>query len=396
MKLKLLSLFVLSTISLSAQSKYEAGYVVKLSGEKVNAMILYQDWAKNPNNVEVKMGEEKFVHSPKDIKGFGLDNGVYYESYNGKIDQSSQFYNRLSEDKNPEWVETSIFLKQLVDGPVRLFTHDNNVAVTYYFKKDQEEIKPLIYKTYKTSTGHSATNEQFKNQLRANVYCGEQDVKKIKYKTSDLENYFVSYNQCVSQTDYVYNSTERTKNKIEFGIQAGIRSEKNFVNYPVYEASHSFSATSPTFGINAEYQFPFLQNRYALAIEANYFHFKRQDVQANPRFGLAVERKFIEIPLGLQYYVMNDTDHKLFLGAFYNIKIDLANSNYTEVVYSESSKTDIDNISSFSLGAGYQWKNLGVKARYNMNSKFDVGQYMKGETSSFSLNLFYKFTKLEF
>lgn len=396
MKLKLLSLLFLTAIFASAQSKYEDGYIINLNGEKVDVSIQYQDWAKNPNVIEFKINDEKFVKTPKEIKAFGLYNGVYYESYNGKIDQSSQFYNRLSEDKQPEWAESSTFLKRLVDGPANLFVHDNNTAVTYYYKINQGEINPLIYKTYKTDSGNSAYNEQFKNQLRANVFCGNLEINKVKYKSTDLENYFESYNECVSGSDYVRHSIEKTKSKIEFGIQAGIRSETNDVDYPAYDASHSFSSTSPTFGVNAEYQFPFLKNRYALAVEANYFHFKRQDVQANPRFGLAIERKIIEIPVGLQYYIMKDADHKLFVGAFYNIKLDLANSNYTEVVYSESNKTDIDNISSFSLGAGYQWKNLGIKVRYNLNSKFDVGEYMKGETSSVSLNLFYKFKTFQF
>lgn len=396
MKLTLLSLSLLAGITANAQSNYEEGYVIQLNGDKVEAMIRYQDWAKNPNVIEFKINGEKNVKTPKEIKGFGLNNGVYYISYNGKVDQSSQFYNRLSEDKQPEWVETSTFLKRLVEGPASLFVYDNNTAVTYYYNLNDGEISPLIYKMYKTDMGNSAYNEQYKNQLRANVYCGGQEINKVKYKYSDLENYFETYNECVSGADYVRYSTEKTKSIVEFGIQAGIRSEKNNVDYPVYNAAHTFSATSPTFGINAEYQFPFLKNRYALAVEANYFHFKRQDIQANPRFGLAIERKIVEIPLGLNYYIMKEAQYKLFVGAFYNFKIDLSDSNYTEVVYSESNKSNINNISSFSLGAGYQWKNLGIKARYNLNSKFDVSEYMKGNTSSFSLNLFYKFKTISF
>ncbi|QTV05129.1 PorT family protein [Faecalibacter bovis] len=396
MNKKFYLLLTLVTFPLAAQNKYEKGYIIDLNNKTIPVEISYQDWARNPNEIEVKHNGEIKKYTPKTIKEFGLDNGINYVSYNGNIDKSSQFYNRISEIKQPEWVEISTFLKTTVNGPSKLYVHDNNTTITYFFSKEDGDIKPLIYKIYRDNQTTTKKNEQFKNQLRSNVYCGDVNLNKVNYSKNSLEKYFIDYNSCITNGEFQHRQDVITKNKIEFGIQAGIRSEKNYVNYPVYEASHNFSAVSPTFGINAEYQFPFLQNRYALAMEANYFHFKRQDVQANSRFGLAVERKIIEIPLGLQYYVMNDTDHKLFVGAFYNIKLDLANSNYTEVVYSESSKTDIDNISSFSLGAGYQWKNIGVKARYNINSKFDVGEYMKGETSSISLNLFYKFKKLEF
>lgn len=396
MKLKLLSLLSLFAVTTFAQSRLEPGYFINLSGQKEPAIIQYQDWARNPSVVEVKIGEEKLKFTPKQIKGFGLDNGIFYESYNGKVDQSSQFYTHLSEDKEPEWVETSTFLKRLVDGPAALYVYDNNTAVTYYYKKEADDIKPLIYKTYKSSTGSTAYNEQFKNQLRANFYCGDQNIKQLKYRTNSLEDYFIQYNQCISDGEFTYVPTVNTKNKVSFGVQLGLRSEQNQVTYPAYQAEHEFSAVSPTIGLNAEYQFPFLKNRYALAIEANYFHFKRQDVQATPRFGLAIERKIIEIPLGLQYYLMNDQEHKIFVGAFYNFKIDLSSSNYTEVVYSESNKTAIDNISSFSIGAGYQWKNLGLKGRYNIKSSFDVGNYINGETSSVSFNLFYKFKTFQF
>jgi len=396
MKFKLLTPLCLISGSLFAQNNQDKGYIINLSGERIEAEIQYQDWARNPTTIDVIIGGQKIKYSPKQIIGFGFDNGVFYESYNGKIDQSSQFYNRLSEDKEPEWIETSVFLKRLIQGPAQLYVHDNNTVVTYYFKKEGEEIKPLIYKIYKNQNGQSAYNEQFKNQLRANVFCGDANFKSLKYKASDLENYFVEYNQCTLGDEYQAQTKVYTKNRVEFGVQAGIRSEKNYVHYPAYAASHEFSATSPTVGLNIEYQFPFLQNKYAVAVEANYFHFKRQDVQANPRFGLAIERKIIEIPVGLQYYLLKQQDHKAFIGAFYNIKIDLANANYTEVVYSETNRSNIENISSFSLGAGYQWKNLGIKARYNLKSNFEVGEYMKGNTSSFSVNLFYKFAKMEF
>jgi len=221
-------------------------------------------------------------------------------------------------------------------------------------------------------------------------------VNKVNYTKNSLEKYFIDYNTCITNGDFQHNQEVNTKNVIEFGIQTGIRVEKNNVQYDAFDISNSFNATSPTFGINAEYQLPFLKNKYAIALEANYFHFKRQDVQASPRFGLAIERKIIEIPIGVKYYIKNDNEHKVFLDAFYNAKIDLSDSNYTEVVYSESFKDQIDNISSFSIGLGYQWRNLGLKARYNLKSKIDVGNYMSGDTSSFSLNLFYKFAKLKY
>ena len=396
MKKITLLLALIGSIPVFAQSKIQSGYIVTNFNKKVNVEINYSDWAKNPNTIEVIENGQTKKYSPKDIKEFGLDNGIKYVSYNGKIDLSGQNYNNLSEIREPEWGDISTFLKTTVDGSTKLYVYDNNNTVTYYFSKDDYDIKPLIYKIYKGDLSSTMKNEQFKNQLRVNAYCGNANLNRINYTKKDLEKYFIDYNNCASQQNIQIESNSLTKSVIEFGVQAGIRSEKNYVNFPAYVVDHEFNGTSPTFGVNAEYQFPFLKNKYALALEANYFHFKRQEIQASQRFGLAVERKIVEIPIGIKYYIKNDNLHKVFIDAFYNAKIDLSDSNYAEVVYSESAKAEINNISSFSLGAGYQWKNLGIKGRYNLNSNFEVGTYMKGHTSSFSLNIFYKFAKIEF
>ncbi|RLZ11394.1 porin family protein [Faecalibacter macacae] len=393
---KITLLLSLISLPLLAQTKLEKGYIIDLNNQTIPVEIYYQDWAKNPNEIEAKINGELKKYTPKTIKEFGLENGINYVSYNGKIDNSSQFYNRISETKQPEWVETSTFLKTTVNGPSKLYVHDNNTTITYFFSKEDGEIKPLIYKIYKETQTTTSKNEQFKNQLRSNVYCGDVNVNKVNYTKNSLEKYFIDYNSCITNGAFKHNKDVSTKNIIEFGVQAGIRSEKNYVHYTSYDVENKFNGTSPTFGVNAEYQLPFLKNKYAIALEANYFHFKRQDVQASPRFGLAIERKIIEIPIGIKYYIKNDNEHKVFLDAFYNAKINLSDANYTEVVYSESAKTEIANMSSFSIGAGYQWKNLGLKARYNLKSSFDVGTYMSGDTSSFSLNLFYKFARIEF
>lgn len=65
MKLKLLSLLSLFAVTTFAQSRLEPGYFINLSGQKEPAIIQYQDWARNPSVVEVKIGEEKLKFTPK-------------------------------------------------------------------------------------------------------------------------------------------------------------------------------------------------------------------------------------------------------------------------------------------------------------------------------------------
>lgn len=393
---KLTTLLLLSSTTLFAQSNYEDGFIINLNDSKIPLQVKFEDWSSNPNKIEVIQDGEKKQYSPKEIKGFGTNNGQLYLSYNGKIDVSSQFYNQLTESREPIWKEESTFLKTIVKGNTNLLMHDNNNIVTFYYQSSNNNIQPLIYKIYNDKVSVKK-NEQFKNQLRANVHCGTTNWNKLKYSKSDLENYFIKYNTCVSGDEGTSAKTvNNTKSVIEFGVQVGIRNENNKIAFPFLDIEHEFKGTSPTVGVNAEYQFPFLKNRYALAIEANYFHFKRQEVEVNPRFGMGMERKIIEVPVGIKYYIKNNDEHKVFIDAYYNAKINLSSANYAEALYSESFKQELSNISSFSFGLGYQWKNLGIKGRYNFNSSFDVGKYMLGETSSVSLNVFYKFSRLTF
>ena len=53
MKNKLYLLFTLITIPLTAQNKLEKGYVIDLNNQTIPVEICYQDWAKNPNEIEL-------------------------------------------------------------------------------------------------------------------------------------------------------------------------------------------------------------------------------------------------------------------------------------------------------------------------------------------------------
>lgn len=199
---KTLSVFLsLCIVLISAQIKFEKGYIIGSNDVKKEVLIKNQGWANNPESFSYKADEAsgESIGNPSTIKEFGIYNDVKYVTYNGDIDYSSDNTGDLSSIKEPEFKKVSVFLKEISTGNKNLYSYQGRNVIRYFYSDSDSSIKPLIYKKYFFNGNNLqvATNEEYIDQLKtifSDDNTAQAIVSKTKYTSSDLKKVFSTYN----------------------------------------------------------------------------------------------------------------------------------------------------------------------------------------------------------
>jgi len=192
MKLRLLfTILFLSAISVFSQTKYEAGYIIRANGQKVECLIKNEDWKGSPTTFEYKVGEngEIKIGNTSNIKEFGSGENFKYIVETLAVEQSSDKVGNLTEDRNPDFKEETLFLKVLVEGNASLYYSMRNGENRFFYKMNDGEIEQLIYKRYLTSSKQIAENNRYKQQLATDFECPNSqnlNFDNLEYKKSSL------------------------------------------------------------------------------------------------------------------------------------------------------------------------------------------------------------------
>ena len=192
--------FILFTVS--AQITYQKGYFIDNEGAKIEGLIKNIDWRNNPNSINYKGHEndDNQTVSIEEIQEFGIYGFSKYVKADVQLDLSSSNLNNLNYDKNPDFVADTLFLKVLVEGTATLYGYTAKHLTRYFFKLQNSEIEPLIFKKYRLEGDKVRSNNQFKQQLHNSLSCqglSSINISGVEYKKKDLEKYFVDYNNCV-------------------------------------------------------------------------------------------------------------------------------------------------------------------------------------------------------
>ncbi|MGW9686270.1 hypothetical protein [Flagellimonas sp. 2504JD1-5] len=218
-KLTALLLIAMTTIAHS-QIEFEKGYIVNNSGERIECYIKNAGWSYAPKKIAYKLTKdsEKNIGTIESIKEFSVPGEFKYSRQKVAIDRSSNSIIHLSYDKNPEFVEETLFLEVLVDGRATLFYYHENYFTRFFYKKGDGVIEQLVYKPYRTSTRITnenkyvrkilknnrglAENNWFRQQLWNALYCEsftKKRFEKLRYQTKPLVSLFNDFNKCVSK-----------------------------------------------------------------------------------------------------------------------------------------------------------------------------------------------------
>jgi len=366
-----------------AQIKFEKGYIINSNNVKKEVLIKNQGWANNPNSFAYKTDEKSGENTgtTSTIKEFGIYNDVKYVTYNGNIDYSSDNTADLSSNKEPEFKNVSVFLKEIVTGNKNLYSYQGQNVTRYFYSDPNSSIQPLIYKKYFFNGNNSqiAANEEFSNQLTV-IFSDDNKtqvlIPKTKYTSSDLKKIFNVHNSKISGTTQEKPLSETKKNsKFNLAIRPGF----NF--YSPLEITKTFSnnglpsKTGFRIGVEAELVLPFNKNKWSIIIEPTFsFYNNKTTIRTNDNlYNINVDNySFISIPLSVRHYMFINDKSKIFINAGINVLTLKTSSakdfplDYDGYVFDRLKLSSSQAFKSAVFGIGYNYNNKYIiEARYN-------------------------------
>ena len=380
-----LLLFVVLTFNSYSQIKFEKGYFIDNNGNRTECLIKNSDWASNPNNFEYRLTEnsEVITATTKTIEEFGFS-GEKYKRFLVNIDRSSEQTSKLSNTKNPEFKEETLFLKLLIEGDANLYFFEDTSLVRYFYSVNTSEVTQLVYKSYLAPDSKLGTNNTYKQQLWSDLKCKTitlNDVRNTDYKKNDLVDFFVKYNSCVD-SDFKYVNIEKD-NKILFkvNIRPGLSiSSLSISTKPPFgsrKTAEFDNKMTLRLGLEGELILPFNKNKWTLFLEPTYQQFKGEKVfsyyqsPSLPITATAVaDYRSIDVPIGIRHYFFLNDNSKIFMNAAYVFNMNLDPElkytiNYENKITYQLKERSNENLA---LGLGYNHNNkYSVELRYGLS-----------------------------
>lgn len=379
-------LFLLCSFSLftaHSQIKYEAGYIIDNTGNRIDVLILNKDWRDNPSEINYKIGESGEVQTAgvEEVKEFGIGNSSRYNSFLVSIDQSKDQTNALSTSAEPDFLKKRVFLKQLLSGKAALYSYREGVLTRFFYATDEQTPEALIFKRFKKDN-RIAENNSFRQQLYTNLNCRSLSAdafRKIEYSEDDLVEFFADYNSC-ENSDFNILEDETPGGNFNFYLKGGMLFSSIAVERGL-EAKEADFSFDPGFvlGVEAEYVMPFNRNKWSLLLEPTYqSHVKEGQLVNNTNFEfndayLTLDMTFISVAGGVRHYLFLNESSKFFInaGVAFDVPIN------TEVVIDRGEKyqmkAELDELTTqayFLGGVGFNYANrFSAEVRYYSSKK---------------------------
>lgn len=402
MKLKLSITLLLITLFSFAQNKFEPGYYIDNSGKKTECLIKNYDWKNNPTSIEIKNSEsdkEITTKNFEDYTEFGIISKSKFIKETIRMDKSSQNFNLLTSFANPDYIEKTVFLKVLVEGKSNLYYFEDEDHERFFYSVN-DKIEQLIYKKYFNSDNNISTNESFKQQLFVNFKCNEdqKSILKLRYKESDLMDYFIKTNNCLTGNNEVQYVSK--KRKFETNFKANILvTTINSAYTRSFGKLYSNQNGLINFGFEGEIILPYHNNNWAVIFDPSFVKDKESityydDNYIHSEFNLKNDSYTVRLPLGIRRYFRVNKNSSFFTNASFTYNLNKTNV-YTYRPYNGAINVLVDDkftSSSIGLGLGYQYKRYTAEIKYYTKTilYFYAFSGQEYSYSQYSLKLGYK------
>ncbi len=324
--MKLLStLTLLLIIQLTqAQIQFEPAYYIDNNGDKTECLIKNIDWRDNPTSFVVKIEGTNKKLLIEDIKEFGFNNGVMYQRYSVDVDMSSPIPGKLSNQRAPIYENKTVFLKVLAEGDAWLYKYVNGNIIRFFYRLNNEEVKPLIYKKFLQENFNIATNETYKQQLSIDLKHPSVSATRIsntKYTAKDLSKLFLVYNG----EEKLKTQRESKEKSEEDSFKLNVRPGFNY-NSIVFDNSikeYKTNASSVSLGLEYELILPFNKNKWAVILEPEFFYLSKEDEIEGSMWEEKVKYSYsaLNINGGIRYSVFLNSNTSLFVGGAYSFSL---------------------------------------------------------------------------
>ncbi|MFV8224919.1 outer membrane beta-barrel protein [Christiangramia aquimixticola] len=302
----------------------------------------------------------------------GFEVGAYhFKKFNVQLDISSNEIHDMSQQRSPEFVNQTVFLRYLVEAETALLSYRRNNIERFFYKTTGEEVQPLIFKNYLVN-GKVGVNNRFKQQLSNNFKCGgnESRIPLTDYKEKDLVSFFAKYNECKGN-DFDVKLSSKSSGKLNFVPKLGVGFGSMEVDNSYVAAGTQLSGMDFRVGAALEYNFSYNKNKWSALLEPMYRSFS-DEIFVDREFDadLKVQYNSINVFTGIRYYMYLNEQSRIFTNLGVNLdmlvssKIEFANTNRNMDPVLES----LDFGMGLGLGAGYSWDNkLDFEVRFLTN-----------------------------
>ncbi|MEM6721794.1 MAG: hypothetical protein AAF611_20870 [Bacteroidota bacterium] len=368
-----LLLFFITTSGIFAQINFEKGYFITENGQKTDCYIKNEDWINNPSKFEYRLtqnGETKILRLPN-VKTVVIADAFKFEKHTVPFDDADRSLANLSYERSPDLKDTTLLLNVLLEGEATLYSYVDEDKRAFYFKKDNGDIEPLIYKVYTNSNRDILYNNRYQQQLLNQLPCtgiNEKRLVRVDYNAGDLRSVFKDYNECKGATSVEFSKAKTGKFHLKVFAGAYNSSTTSDLGISAFFARSVETSASwaPTFGIELEYVFPFNKNKWAMFVAPNYSSYEGEadflNLSVSSNFML--EYSAIQIPVGFRHYMFLNDSSKIFLStsAMFDLLLDAQGSG--NVMFE---KEQFAASAGFSFGLGYSYDKYSIEARYISN-----------------------------
>ncbi|WP_167356269.1 outer membrane beta-barrel protein [Chryseobacterium jejuense] len=390
MNKQLLTLFlgVVVSLKVSAQDKYEKGYIINDAGEKIEGSIKNPDWKNTPSQIEFRGDASSSAksYSIVNIKEFEIEGKAKYVKAEVDVDMSSDDMSSLSDMETPAFTKKVVFLKTIVEGKHTLYRY-NNENVSRFFYMSDGKIVPLVYKRYLISDSKIAKNNTYINQLQSFSDCESitsSQISNVEYNESGLKKLFIKLNTCGNESAGYKSFDQKTNRKFfHLSVRPGINFSSLDINNKaannVFDSDYGRKTTF-RIGIEGEFVLPLNNDRWTIIAEPTYQYFKsdKKEVFTTTILGekvsntASVKYSSIEIPVGVRYYAVLNNTSKLFFNASAIFDIPMGDSKVTYNIHRfVTEEYKIDSGINLGFGVGYKYNNK-YSAEFNIRTKRDL------------------------
>ncbi|MFC6269130.1 outer membrane beta-barrel protein [Frigoriflavimonas asaccharolytica] len=376
MKKQLLFFTLILPFFFNAQFTFDKGYFIDNEGTRIDCVIKNFDRSETPQEFEYKLENSDVLlkKSPKSVSYFEIYDVAKYVGAEVDFEKYDSDIRNLDTNKNPNFESKNLFLRIVVDGEYDLFKYLVGKQTTFYYRKGDGKIRPLIYKPYEIKTGSIAYNKQYIDEIEKEVTCDNvsDKLRTPDYYEVDLRKYFNAINLCV---DSDYTKLEVKKSSGKFNVYIRPRLNLNNLQFNTNVPGQIFEMDSKSsfgFGLELEYLPGFTNQKLALIFEPSFQTYKAENTFIIPKsYGgnliANIDYKSLDLEFGFRYYIFIDNKSKFFVNTFFVTNFN-KQSSFTLKTEDGTIIENSEGLSQLTLGigVGYNYnKKISAEIRYN-------------------------------
>ena len=383
-----LVLILLLPLSCFSQVQFVKGYFIDNSNARVECFIEDRGWKNTPSDFMYKLDENGAVKkaNASDVREFGIESRSRYIAANVNIDRTGDNIHNTTSERRPVWNREQLFLAVLIESKISLLSYEDGNFQRFFYQTN-DTIKQLINKKFTMQSGGYGVNDAFRQQLRADVLCGEvpdAELKRVDYTRNELVTFFTTYNKCSGSTvtDYTQIASNKRKNSVRFRFTPG-------VNVTSLNIMDSYNGEDITFGKKAgfrmgaeiEWVLPYNRNKWAIVFEPGLQSFK-----STVSDGMSAKVSMFEISVGLRHYFFLGEKSRIFINGLLVFPMSGESAvTITNVSY------EVTATPSLAIGGGYSLGRFSGEVRFYWNKDIlsDL-LYLQGKYTRLSFILGYR------